>query len=99
MTDSFLTDVIDEYCKKYKISKKVRGFWLRHPRCEICSLGSSHPHHIRTRGAGGDDEPVNLIALCTTHHTEIHQLGNETFSDRYPGVALKIKGGLERSRV
>ncbi len=98
MTDSFLMEV-RKYCRKNKVSEKVREFWIRHPRCEICGLWSRHPHHIRTRGAGGDDEWVNLMALCTSHHTEIHQIGSETFGERYPSVTYKIRGALERSRV
>ena len=100
MTDSFLMEV-RKYCKKHGSSDKVRVFWITHPRCEIsdCRSWSAHPHHIRTRGAGGDDESVNLMGLCTMHHTQIHQIGSETFGNTHPEVELKIKGALERSRV
>lgn len=33
-----------------------------------------HPHHVRTRAAGGKDEN-NLLCLCWRCHAEIHQLG------------------------
>ena len=39
------------------------GLYMR----EDCSKGLD-PHHIITRGAGGDDEPHNIITLCRRHH-------------------------------
>lgn len=34
--------------------------------CEYCGTdaGPFHVHHLRSRGAGGDDVPGNLINLC-----------------------------------
>lgn len=32
-----------------------------------CSAGLD-PHHIKNKGAGGDDIPENLITLCRQHH-------------------------------
>lgn len=34
-----------------------------------CSAGLD-PHHIVTRGAGGNDELTNLITLCRKHHDQ-----------------------------
>ena len=54
------------------------------PRCEICSLlAMRHPHHIVSRGAGGSDDPANLIWLCAQHHTEAHTLGRDTWATQY----------------
>jgi len=36
-----------------------------------CSAGLD-PHHIQTRGSGGDDDLRNLICLCRKHHDEAH---------------------------
>jgi 5-methylcytosine-specific restriction endonuclease McrA len=36
-----------------------------------CSEGLD-PHHIVTRGAGGDDVPENIITLCRRHHNDAH---------------------------
>lgn len=45
----------------------------RRPYCEICgSPCSNEPHHIVTRGAGGNDVPENLIQLCPVCHTKAH---------------------------
>ena len=36
---------------------------------EVCDHpAEGEPHHIRTRGAGGDDRRENLIQLCGYHH-------------------------------
>lgn len=92
-------DEIAAYCARWKESATYQAFWQRHMRCECCGNWSAAPHHIRTRGSGGDDDPRNLLALCTTHHNEIHQLGNREFSERYPVVAAKIAAALDRSRA
>lgn len=46
----------------------------------------SLPHHVKSRGAGGDDVPENLMPLCLKHHTEIHKVGEHTMSGRYPTI-------------
>ena len=38
-------------------------------------------HHLKTRGAGGDD--LDCIPLCYDCHYKIHQLGIESFQARY----------------
>lgn len=40
-------------------------------------------HHIKTRGAGGGDEPSNIMYLCREHHVEWHKIGAVTFTDKY----------------
>lgn len=49
------------------------GLWVR----EI------HPHHMRTRGAGGDD--LFCVPLCKVHHDMWHKIGRDTFEKKYPG--------------
>jgi len=39
-------------------------------------------HHIKTRGAGGSDDPENIIYLCRVHHAELHAIGTEKFLAR-----------------
>lgn len=51
-------------------------------RCWIC-LKPGENHHIRTRGAGGGNEPTNVIPLCREHHTEIHKKGVRTMTQIY----------------
>ncbi len=41
--------------------------------CEYCgSRFSLQVHHIKSRGAGGDDVPGNLICLCYECHRKTH---------------------------
>jgi len=42
--------------------------------CENCwsTRGPFHVHHIKSRGAGGGDEPENLISLCWECHRKVH---------------------------
>lgn len=97
MTEEMRIEII-KTCRARKYSGTYRDFWLAHHRCECCGKTSAAPHHIRTRGAGGDDNPLNLLALCTSCHTTIHQLGAKTFGEQNPKVKQKIRAALERSR-
>jgi hypothetical protein len=37
-----------------------------------CSDPGYDPHHIQTRGSGGNDERGNIIRLCRYHHNSFH---------------------------
>jgi 5-methylcytosine-specific restriction endonuclease McrA len=47
----------------------------RRERCELCASknGGMHIHHVRSRGAGGNDVPENLVCLCWRCHDEVHR--------------------------
>ncbi len=65
--------------------------------CAVCGcIGPNDPHHIRSRGAGGGDTPENLISLCRSHHNEIHQTGDTTFTCKYPHVLVQIRASKGR---
>lgn len=44
--------------------------WKHPGRHGACVSGVIHPHHMQTRGAGGDDVVENIISLCPRHHDE-----------------------------
>lgn len=50
--------------------------------CLICGQ-KADPHHIKSRGAGGNDVDWNLIPLCRFHHTEVHKIGLSLFQNKY----------------
>ena len=52
--------------------------------CPQCREVSGH--HLKTKGAGGDDQDWNLLPLCQLHHIEIHQLGLKLFIKKYPNI-------------
>lgn len=61
--------------------------------CVACKPGEqkwpTEAHHVITRGAGGKNEPDNLMPLCKFHHTGVggwHQLGRFTFISNHPNV-------------
>lgn len=42
--------------------------------CKVCGKrGATEKHHIKSRGAGGDDVEENLIEVCRICHTKIHK--------------------------
>jgi hypothetical protein len=50
----------------------------------------SDPHHVTSRGAGGDDTPENLMPLCRRHHNEWEDpfKGPKFVIENYPGVKI-----------
>ena len=66
--------------KKRKIDKKLLEEF-HDKTCLINSncMGQVVAHHVKHKGAGGDDVLENLIALCTKHHVELHAIGQYTF--------------------
>ncbi|KKM74866.1 hypothetical protein LCGC14_1396040 [marine sediment metagenome] len=101
MDDEFvtITELIMEHCKKHHYSQEYTAYWLRNWHCVICGNISAPPHHIVTRGAGGTDDERNLLALCTTHHTEIHQIGIQTFGNKYLGTKEAIVAAIDKEKV
>lgn len=70
---------------KRKIDRKLLDEYHSKP-CEINNnecFGQVVAHHVRSRGAKGDDVADNLWALCMRHHAEIHSLGTYTFCIKY----------------
>lgn len=65
---------------------------IRSLPCAVCSHSPpSDPHHIKTRGAGGDDSLENLLSLCRPHHVEIHTIGRKTFLNKYKDNIAKSR--------
>ena len=94
-----VTESILKHCKKHGYSQEYTAYWLRNWHCLICGNISAAPHHIITQGAGGTDKERNLLALCTTHHTEIHQIGIQTFGNKYLGTKEAIATAIDREKV
>lgn len=61
--------------------------------CCCCGMtGQTEPHHLRSRGAGGDDSwCIPLLARC---HTTAHALGATTFWTRVGIDPLEIVEGM-----
>jgi len=62
-----------KYSKRKRIVNKDLIKSYRDKPCAICFVYfQTSPHHIKTRGAGGDDTEENLICLCGEHHIGIN---------------------------
>ena len=58
-------DLKRDLCKRYGYSVEYLHYWLANPTCEACGKQESAlPYQIVTRGAGGNDDEDNLLALC-----------------------------------
>jgi hypothetical protein len=58
------------------------------PRVALEAIGEgvtrSHPHHVVSRGAGGDDVASNVMPLCPACHQEVHTIGMRAMREKYP---------------
>ncbi len=63
--------------------------------CEACGEWRELEQcHIKSRGAGGSDDPRNLILMCRREHNMQHSLGWARFIARNPRIEmlLRMKG-------
>lgn len=65
--------------ERFKCQKYLA--FVRTQLCLACVYPADHAHHVVTRGAGGSD--LTAVPLCAKHHSEIHNIGTDTFSERY----------------
>jgi len=65
--------------KKLRIVDRALLALYKFKSCEVCGKGPCDPCHFKTRGAGGDDVPENLMALCRAHHQDQGAIGIRTF--------------------
>lgn len=69
--------------QKRVVNQKLIKEIGKHP-CLICQSPNPDVHHIKTRGAFGDDVHYNLVPLCRMqHHREIHSIGTSAFAEKY----------------
>jgi len=60
--------------------------------CAACGRKPpSDPHHLTTRGAGGDDTVENVVPLCRFHHTEYHKSGPGRMIEKYASFKLWLE--------
>lgn len=60
--------------------------------CAVCGQPRADVHHWDPLGSGRnrrkyDDSGHRKIALCRAHHSEVHNIGRETFAGKY-----KVRG-------
>lgn len=72
--------------KRKKDKKLLESYRLK--SCLVCQTVPSDPHHIKSRGSGGDDSPENICPLCRKHHSEIHQIGLNRMLEKYGNFRL-----------
>ena len=63
--------------KKDAYIKLVHEIWeSQHRRCRVCHTylhpEDAHPHHIKSRGSGGDDSRENIEIRCWECHHKKH---------------------------
>lgn len=89
-----------------KPARKRNKALLAAVRREPCQVNrctrQAQPAHIKSRGAGGDDTPGNLVPLCDIHHAEQHIVGWVRFRQLHPEIrsyAEILKERRKRNRL
>ncbi|OPX89419.1 MAG: HNH endonuclease [Pelotomaculum sp. PtaB.Bin104] len=71
----FFGVIFMEIPKKTRIKDTHALKSARKKFCQVCGKyqeAGLHEHHIKSRGAGGDDVEENLVTLCYECHTKVH---------------------------
>jgi hypothetical protein len=83
--------------KPRRTAREIDEAYLDFVRMQPCAVPSCeakpvHPHHLKSRGAGGSD--YTCIPLCWLHHTEVHTISLTSFESRYSIEMVKINAHL-----
>jgi hypothetical protein len=74
-----------------------RALWLRDGGCRVPGCGRKHHlhgHHIEAWADGGKTSTSNLVLLCPTHHTLVHE--GQLFVNVYEGrIEFRNAAGLK----
>jgi 5-methylcytosine-specific restriction endonuclease McrA len=70
--------------KRVKNKKLLKE--IRNRPCAAClqTVFQTTGHHLKSKGAGGDDTEENLISLCFFCHHLVHAIGTTAFIEEYP---------------
>lgn len=68
---------------------------IRSEGCCACGdMFKTEIHHIKTRGAGGTNDPSNLLPLCGDCHTQKGYAWHRSwkkFLERFPHVKIRLE--------
>lgn len=67
---------------------------LIHKKCALCG-GKAELHHVDAVGAGRNRKEIlhlgmRALPLCRNHHNEIHNIGRDTFCEKYHVHGIKL---------
>jgi hypothetical protein len=76
------------YSGESAVSDRYRA-WIRGMDCCLFACYElAEPHHALPKGAGGKD--WQIVPMCHGHHMECHQIGHDTFEEKYKISLLLI---------
>jgi hypothetical protein len=59
--------------------------------CTVMGSNGAEHHHLVSRGAGGTDDPHNMIPLCSALHRMAHSKGLRYMADKFPAIRVWLK--------
>jgi len=57
--------------------------YVRSKPCWVCQNAPSEPHHTQRGGTGLKGSDFSVVPLCRACHGEVHQIGRNTFENKY----------------
>ena len=68
---------------------------IKYKKCAICNQAGADLHHVDVIGMGRDRRTVDdsknkKISLCRQHHTEAHNMGIDSFRDKYHVYGIEV---------
>ena len=55
--------------------------YVKQQACIVCGVTPVDAHHAKTKGSGGSD--LTAVPLCRYHHRECHDIGRQSFQEKY----------------
>ncbi len=71
--------------KSYRVQNTMLMSKVSQMPCAITGTpGPNDPHHVKSKKSGGPELPWNLCPLKHELHREFHNIGINTFANKYP---------------
>lgn len=91
LIDFVMESNIELKYESFNMSREIKNWsylCIKNRRCTVCEMSCAVLHHLNAVGMGRNRNKVNhskllMIALCSHHHTEIHNIGDMAFKDKY----------------
>lgn len=68
------------------VNKELLEYIRKELFCIVCGAPNPQPHHVSTKGSGGQDTADNLMPLCFREHRLWHDKGAKYMTENYPSV-------------
>lgn len=102
LIDFVMESNIELKYESFSMSREIKKWsylCIKNRRCTVCEKKAAVLHHLDAVGMGRNRNKINhskllMIALCPFHHSEIHDLGDKRFMNRYHCYGTYVDANL-----